>query len=243
MAPSHSAPVSTTASIATRMFAHPVQRVEHPEQVDAAELGSLLHEMAHHVVGIVGVAHPVGAAQQHLEQDVGNTAAQLVQALPRVFLQESQRHVEGGAAPALEREQLRQCTGIPRGDGQHVGRAHAGGQQRLVRIAQRGVGHQHTVLGQHPLRESGRAQGLQALACAIGNGRAGSRLWQYRLGQGQGGQDAVLDFRIAIDGHLGQETQQLARAVAPGRELQQLGRVLDETCGPYGELLEKVPLF
>ena len=53
----------------------PVERVEHAEQVDAAGR-RLLHEVAHHVVGIVGVANRVRAAQQHLEQQVRHRLAQ-----------------------------------------------------------------------------------------------------------------------------------------------------------------------
>ena len=60
-----------------------------------------LHEVLHHVVGIVLVAQDVLAAEQHLQLGVGQALAQLAQALPGVFVQKAQAGVEGGAAPAL----------------------------------------------------------------------------------------------------------------------------------------------
>ena len=45
-------------------------------------LGGLLHEGPHQVVGIVGVAHQVGAAQQHLERDVGDLLPQQIAGAP-----------------------------------------------------------------------------------------------------------------------------------------------------------------
>ena len=81
--------------------AHPVQRIEYAEHVDARARG-LLHEEAHDVVRVVRIADRVRAAQQHLEQDVRHAFAQQREPLPRVFLQEPQRDVEGRAAPAFE---------------------------------------------------------------------------------------------------------------------------------------------
>ena len=105
----------------------PVERIEHPEHIDALR-SSLLHEVAHHVVGIVGIAHRVGCPQEHLQQHVGHGGAQLAQALPRVFLQETEGHVKRGSPPALQRQQLRQPVGVDRRRRQHVVRAHAGGK-------------------------------------------------------------------------------------------------------------------
>ncbi len=184
--------------------------------------------MAHDVVGVVGVAHRVGAAQQHLQQDVRGPLADLRQPVPGVFLQESQCDVEGGAAPALEREQLRQFARDVGHDRQHVGRAHARGQQRLMAVAQRGVGDQHLLLVEHPLREAGRAQRLQPLPRAVGHRAAAVHLGQHRLGQWQRGQRAAGHLGVAVHRGLGQEAQQLGRAVAARGELQQLGRFLDE---------------
>ena len=85
----------------------PVQRVEYAEHVDAA-LGGLLHEGANEVIGIVGIADEVRAAQQHLERDVGDLLAQQTQALPRGLVQEAVGHVERRAAPHLEGEAVAQ---------------------------------------------------------------------------------------------------------------------------------------
>ena len=79
----------------------PVQRVEHTEHVDAP-LRRLLDKAADQIVGIVGIAHQIGATQQHLERDVGDLLPQQTQALPRGLVEETVGHVEGGAAPHLQ---------------------------------------------------------------------------------------------------------------------------------------------
>ena len=142
-----------------------IQRVEDAENIDAF-LGRLLHEIAHDVVGVIGVAHRIGRAQQHLEGDVGDGRAQLAQALPGVFLQEAQGHVEGGATPAFQREQTRQQARVMRGDGQHVGRAHAGGKQALVGVAHGGVGEQYLRLGLEPAGKALGTEGFELVAQA-----------------------------------------------------------------------------
>ena len=81
----------------------PVEAVEDAEQVHARR-GRLADEIAHDIVGIIGVADAVGAAQQHLGQDIGRPLAQQRQPLPRVFGQKPHRDVERRAAPAFERE-------------------------------------------------------------------------------------------------------------------------------------------
>ena len=103
----------------------PVQAVEDAEDVDAA-LGRLADEIFDDIVGIVLVADAVGAAQQHLQQQVRRILAHLAQTLPRVFGQEAHRDVEGRAAPAFEREQVRQRTGIGAGDAGDVDRCARG---------------------------------------------------------------------------------------------------------------------
>ena len=49
-----------------------------------------LAELVHHIVGVVGVADGVGAAQQHLEGHVGHQLAHLLETLPRALAQEAQ---------------------------------------------------------------------------------------------------------------------------------------------------------
>ena len=91
----------------------PVEAVEDAEQVDAAGR-RLRDEMADHIVGIVRVADAVGAAQQHLQQKVRRRLADQRQPLPRILRQEAHGHVEGRAAPAFERQQLRQRARVGR---------------------------------------------------------------------------------------------------------------------------------
>ena len=59
----------------------PVQAVEDAEQVHAG-VGRLLDEVADDIVGVVGVADAVGAAQQHLQEQVGDALAQAAPAAP-----------------------------------------------------------------------------------------------------------------------------------------------------------------
>ena len=111
-----------------------VERVEHPEDVHAA-CGGFGHELVRHRVGVRRVAHGVAPPQQHLRADVGRRRTDLPQPLPRVLVQEAQRHVEGGAAPALEAEQLRHGVGHLAGAGHEVDGAQPRGQDRLVGVA------------------------------------------------------------------------------------------------------------
>ena len=114
-------------------------------------------EVADHIVGVVGVADAVGAAQQHLQQQVGHPLAQQRQPLPGILGQEPHGDVEGGAAPAFEREKLRQAAGVGVGAGDEVVGAHARGEQRLRRVAHGRVGDQYARLLAHPAREGLRA--------------------------------------------------------------------------------------
>ena len=59
----------------------PVEGVEYTEDVDAA-VCSRLDELADQVVGIVGVADSIGAAQQHLQQEIGRFFTDDIQTLP-----------------------------------------------------------------------------------------------------------------------------------------------------------------
>ena len=120
--------------------------------------GRLLDEGPDDVVGVARVADGVRAPQEHLEQDVGDLLAELGQAVPGVFLEEPHGGVEGGPAPHLDREQLRAESGIGLGHAEHVAGPQAGGQQRLVGVAEGGVGQQQRLLLADPLREASRAR-------------------------------------------------------------------------------------
>ena len=224
------------AGLAHRIDGHPhvldpVERIEHPEHIDALRSG-LLHEVAHHVVGIVGVAHRVGCPQEHLQQHVGHGGAQLAQALPRVFLQEAEGHVKRGSPPALQRQQLRQPVGIDRRRRQHVVRAHAGGKQRLVRIAQRGVGDQQLGLLPHPAGKALGAQGLQALLVACRRRHIRIRLRRHaHLHMTQIRRRTSLHVGLTVDDDIAQILQQACGPVAPCGEVEELRRVVDEAGG------------
>jgi len=142
-----------------------VEGVEDPEDVDTGGRG-LLHERVRHLGGVGGVAHGVAAAQQHLERDVGQLGAQQFEAAPRVLGEEPQCHVVGGAAPDLHREQPGKRVGERGCGGEEVPGPHPGGEQGLVRVAERGVGDlDRRGLPQRP-RERLRAVGPQPVAPA-----------------------------------------------------------------------------
>ena len=84
----------------------PVEAIENTEEIDA--VGGPADEIFHDIVGIIGVADAIGAAQQHLGQKIWRPLAHEGEALPRILGEKSHRDVESRAAPAFEREQLRQ---------------------------------------------------------------------------------------------------------------------------------------
>jgi len=116
---------------------HVVHGVEDAEHVDTVD-GSLGDEGFDHVVAVVAIAQQVLAAQQHLQARVRQCGAQFAQALPRVFFQEAYAGVEGRAAPDFQGPVADFVELVA--DRQHVVGTHAGGQQRLVSVAQDGVG-------------------------------------------------------------------------------------------------------
>ncbi|MPL71091.1 hypothetical protein SDC9_16859 [bioreactor metagenome] len=203
----------------------PVQAVEDAEHVDAG-LRRLRHEEPHHVVGIVGIAHPVRGAQQHLRQHVRHRRADVAQPLPGAFLQEAIGDVEGGAAPALDREQIAEIGRIDRRRGDHVDRAHPGRQERLVAVTHRGVGQQQPLLRLHPVGHRLRPFGLEQLpgagtdrALDLGQARRACLGRRLRPARGLG---------MAVHRDVGDVGQDLGAAVAPLLELEELGRGVDE---------------
>ena len=139
-----------------------VQRVEDPVDVDPGR-GGLVDERLGHRLRVRRVADGVAAAQQHLQADVGHRLPQRGQPLPRIFLQKPKRHIVSRAAPALDRQQLRRHPRDVRRDHQQAGGAHPGGQQRLVRVAEGGVGDTDGRRVPQPPREALRTQLRQPL--------------------------------------------------------------------------------
>ncbi len=211
---------------------HPVQRVEDTEDVDAV-LSRLLHEVAHNVVAVVGIADGVGGAQQHLEKDVRHLLAQALQAFPGVFLEKAQSNVEGGAAPAFEREQPGRHPCVVGRDGLHVVGAHAGGEQRLVGVAHRGIGQQDLRLRLHPFREAFGTEFLQPVA-ATGRDRCIQvAMGPDRFRQGERRQFAAFHLRITVDGHVAEELDQAAGAVASLGKMEEFRRLINEACRAF----------
>jgi hypothetical protein len=113
-----------------------------------------------------------------------------------------------------------------RRDGEHVACAESRGEQRLVRIAKRGVREQHGLLLEHPLRELSRPELLEPLA---GPGRrlAGwqpRRTWLF----GARRRGPAFHLRVSVDDHLADEAQQPRGAVALARVTEQFRRLVDE---------------
>ncbi len=80
----------------------------------------------------------------------GHGGPQRREPFPRVLGEEPQRDVVGRAAPALQAEQLGGQPGDVRRGGHQVARAHPGGEQGLVRVAEGGVGDGHGLLRAEP---------------------------------------------------------------------------------------------
>ncbi len=117
-------------------IAQVVQGIEDTEHIDAVA-GGALDEGAHHIVGIVAVAQQVLPPQQHLQARIGQGLAEASQSLPGVFLEVAKTGIEGGPAPDLQGPEAGAVQALAHG--QHVLRAHARGNQRLVRVAQHRV--------------------------------------------------------------------------------------------------------
>mmetsp|Transcript_6728 Transcript_6728/g.19599 ORF Transcript_6728/g.19599 Transcript_6728/m.19599 type:complete len:276 (-) Transcript_6728:1262-2089(-) len=131
-----------------------VESVKDAEDVDAA-LNGLLAELVDHVVGVVGVAYGVRAAQEHLERHVRDLLAQRLEAVPRAFFEESHGNVEGRAAPHFEGKGIVAQGEACRGRScQEVRRAHPGCEQGLVRVAPGRVRHQDALVLPHRLGKS-----------------------------------------------------------------------------------------
>ena len=103
-----------------------VQRVEDAKDVDAIG-GGPFDEPFQYIVGIVPIADQVLPAEQHLEFGIGHGGAQRAEPFPGVLFEEAQARVEGGATPDFERPI---ADGVELlGNGQHVFRPHARGQE------------------------------------------------------------------------------------------------------------------
>jgi len=238
-----------------------VERVEDAEDVDARG-GGLRAEALDHVVGVVGVADGVGAAQEHLERHVGHRLAQALKAAPRALVQEAHRHVEGGAAPHLHREAaLEDLVGRPCGMHQLL-RAHARGEQRLVCVAVRRVREKRALVLAHRLGQTLGAALEQDLAPAVGLPvlARGRGVGHRRLDRGDGldvgnlGRIRAQLGGVAVDGDVGKVAHEAleledvllvallgALEVPRGAgDLKQLGVLVDERGGDDARFEDRV---
>ena len=143
-----------------------VQAVEYAEYVDAC-ISSLVDEVTDNIFRIVRISDRVGAACQHLEENVRSCFSHLAQSVPRAFIEETVSYVECSAAPVFKGEKLRYMdSGVM--DGVHdIMRSYAGSEQRLVRISVGGI-HEHDFLAVHdPFSEFFRSQFIKELAGAL----------------------------------------------------------------------------
>ena len=146
-----------------------------------------------------------------------------------ILVQETHGHVEGRAAPHFQAEQVVQPVRDEVRDGQHVVGADTRGQQRLVRVAEGGVGDQQALLPAGPFGEVLGAQPLQNLARAIR--RRGGVVARHRRRPDAARRKLTPDGRIAVDDDVAEIGQQLGGAVAARRELEQLGRLVQPARG------------
>ncbi len=150
-----------------RQVGQTVQGVEDAEQVDAG-VSRFLDEGLDDVIGVVGVTDGTGRAQQHLEQQIGHLLAQGDETLPRRFLEEAHRRVEGRSAPHFQREQASEPAGVERGDPHHVVGAHPRRQQRLMGVPKRRVRQLQSLLLEDP---AGKLLGTELLERIAAAGR------------------------------------------------------------------------
>ena len=160
----------------------PVEGVEYTEDVDAAAC-SCLDELADQVVGIVGVADSIGAAQQHLQQEIGRFFTDDIQTLPGRLVQETVGNIKGGAAPALQGEGVGQDLGGAVHTLYDITGADTGAQQGLVGVAAGGVGDEQLFLLPDPLCDLFGSLGVQHLLethlAVSGHGREAGDLIEF----------------------------------------------------------------
>ncbi|GAR08068.1 hypothetical protein NGUA35_02484 [Salmonella enterica] len=130
-----------------------VHGIEDAEHVHAV-FHRPLNEAFHHVIGVVAITEQVLTTQQHLQRGLRHGLFKLAQAQPRVFAEETDAGVKGGAAPALQRAVAHVIE--LGGNRQHVVKAQAGGEKGLVGVAQDDIGNGN---GHGSLREIKRGGG------------------------------------------------------------------------------------
>ena len=203
-----------------------IERVEDAENINA-RLRRVLDETGDGIVRVIGITDRIRAAEQHLKTNVRHALTQNAQPQPRVFVQKSQRRVEGRPAPHLQAEQIRRAARDRVRHREHVVGAQARGEERLVRIAKRGVRDEQGLLLERPFRKLLRAQFQQQLPRA---GRRSLPVVERRDARGQHRlfDDVTLRLRIAVHRHVAEEREQFGGAVAARLELDQFRRRINQ---------------
>ena len=153
---------------------------------------------------------------------MGTSLAHLLETLPRALAQEAQRDVEGGAAPVLERVAAVQRVRRRGRDGQDVLGADARREQRLVRVAPRGVGEQQPLVLAHRLGKGRGAALLEHLLEAARRRRLVLDGQQRRHARRVTAARGAL-HRAAVDDDLAQVVEELLAAVLDHRKVEELG--------------------
>src|SRR5882724_156071 len=207
-----------------------VERIENAKDVDTLSV-RFAYEFFDDIIGIGRIAHSVCAAEEHLEADIGYAAAQLAQAQPGIFVQEAERGVEGGATPHFQAEKIGKPLRDGVASGQEIVRAHAGGHERLVRIAKGGVRDQQALFFTRPGGKLFRAKLLQQLSRT-----------RRRLDSGYVGEDRRLEsfgnflalyLRIAVEDYIAEIGKQFGGAIAAARNAKEFGRVVEKRSSDF----------
>ena len=114
-----------------------VERVEDTDDIHAV-LDALAHEAAHGIIRIMMVAEQILTAQQHLQLGIFHVRFDVAEPLPRVLVQISQTTVKCRTAPTFNG--VVACLIHVIKNTLKVGKRHTGRDQRLLRIAQHGLG-------------------------------------------------------------------------------------------------------
>lgn len=220
-----------------------VECVEDTENVDSVLLG-LIDELFNSIVGERGIGDTVGAAQQHLERNVGHQLPHLAQPVPRILVQEAESNIESSTTPALKRVQVVKSVAGLWGNVEEVDCPDTGGQKRLVGIAPGCVHKKAALVVAHSLGE-----GLGPLVEEELPPTILARLGDVKLGaiglKETGLDDVALELGLAdltldaatVDGNVTEVKQQLLGTVLAADEIEQLGGVIDEGC-PAGSINE-----
>ena len=146
-------------------------------------------------------------------------------------LRKRMRSVERRPAPHFQREQVRRIVSVDLGDVQQVLRPHPRRQQRLMGVAEGRVGQTAAASVRESTRRTSRARAPSAgRACRAEDSACCAR--SRRLGTGAGcggcGLRQSLYQRVAVDDDLADVGEQLGRPVLSLRQMEQLGRFVDE---------------